>query len=66
MKFLRRTTEHTLLDHKRNEEILQALRSEPVDEKLIRYKSNWLRNVTRINKNRVPKIMLNCGPNGRR
>ena len=32
---------------------------EPVDEKLRRYKSNWLRHVRIMNNNRVPKIMLN-------
>jgi hypothetical protein len=42
MKFFRRTAEYTLFDHKRNEEILIELRVEPVDEKLRRYKSNWL------------------------
>jgi hypothetical protein len=50
--------------HKRNEEIQEDLRVEPVDEKLRRYKSNWL-HVTRMN-NRMPKIMLNYRPNGRR
>jgi hypothetical protein len=30
------------------------------------YKSNWLRHVTGINKKRMPKIMLNYRPNGRR
>ena len=34
------------------------------DEKLRRYKSNWLRNATRMN-NRMPKIMLSYRPNGR-
>jgi hypothetical protein len=58
MRFFRRTTGYTLLDHKRNEEILEQLKLEPVDKKLRRYKSNWLRHVTRVN-NRVPKIMLN-------
>jgi hypothetical protein len=36
------------------------------DEKLRRYKSNWLRHATRMNNNRMPKIMLNYRPNGRR
>jgi len=38
----------------------------PDDEKLRRYKSSRLRQVTRMNNNRIPKIMLNYGPNGRR
>jgi hypothetical protein len=42
MKFFRRTAEYTLFGHKRNEGILNELRVEPVDEKLKRYKSNWL------------------------
>jgi hypothetical protein len=37
---------------------------EPVDEKL-RYKSNWLPHVTRMN-NRMPKIILNYRPNEQR
>jgi hypothetical protein len=35
-----RTAEYTLFDNKRNEDILEELKAEPVDEKLIRYKSN--------------------------
>jgi hypothetical protein len=56
MKFFRRTARYTLFDHKRNEEILEELKVEPVDEKLRRYKSNWLQCVTRMN-NRMPKVM---------
>jgi len=56
--FLRRT--------QRNEEGLEVLKVEPVDEKLRRYKSNWLRRVTRMSiKNRMPKLMLNYRPKGR-
>jgi hypothetical protein len=54
------------LDHKRNEDILEDLKAEPLEEKLRRYKSNWLRHATRINSSRITEIMLNCGPNGRR
>ena len=38
MKFFRRTAGHTLYDHKRNEEIFEELKVEPVDKKLRRYK----------------------------
>jgi hypothetical protein len=66
MKVFRRTAGYTLFYHKSNEEILEELKIEPVDEKLRRCKSNWLRHVTRMDSNRMPKIMLNCRANGRR
>jgi len=37
---------------------LEEVKAEPVDEKLRRYKSNWLERVTRINK-RMLIIMVN-------
>jgi hypothetical protein len=52
--------------HKRIKVILEGSKVEPVDEKLRRYKSNWLRHVTRMDSNRMIKIMLNCRTNGRR
>jgi len=38
------------LPSKRNKEILEKLKLEPVGEKLRRYKSNWLWHATRIDK----------------
>jgi hypothetical protein len=38
VKFFRRTAGYALFDHKRNEEILEELKVEPVDEKIRRYK----------------------------
>ena len=55
-----------VFDHTRNEEILEELKVEPVDQKLRRYKSNWLRHVTRMDSSRMARIVLNCRPNGRR
>jgi hypothetical protein len=65
MKIFRKAGD-TCIDHKRNEEILEELKVEPVKEKLRRYKSNWSRHVTRMNNNRITKIILTCRPNGRR
>jgi hypothetical protein len=42
------------------------MKAEPVDEKLRRCESNWQRYVTRMISNRIPKVMLNYRPNGRR
>jgi hypothetical protein len=53
----------SFLDHKRNEDILEKLKVEPVDEKLRRYKSNWLRHVSRMKKLQDAE---NNSPNGRR
>jgi len=61
---LGRTAGYILVYHKRNEEILEELKVEPVDEKSRRYKSNWLRHATRMNSNGMPEIMLNYRPNG--
>jgi hypothetical protein len=55
MKFFRRTAGYTIFGHKRNEGILEELKIEPFDEKLRRYKSNWLQHVTRMYNNRMPK-----------
>jgi hypothetical protein len=41
-KFLKRAVRYTPFDHKRDEEILEDLKVEPVYEKQRRYKSNWL------------------------
>jgi len=42
MKFFGRTARYNCCDHKRKEEILEELKVEPVDDRLRRYKSNWL------------------------
>jgi hypothetical protein len=42
LKLFRGTAAYTHFGHKRNEEIFEGLKVEPVDEKLRRYKSNWL------------------------
>jgi hypothetical protein len=66
--FQKNSRVHPLGRQKENEELLEELKLEPVDEELRRYKSNWLRHVTRMNKKRnyMAKIMLNYRPNGRR
>jgi hypothetical protein len=43
---------------------LEELKAESVDEKVRRYKSNWLQHVTIMNNSRIPQIMLNYRSNG--
>ena len=45
MKFFRRKSGYILLDLKRNEEILEQLGVESVENKIQKYKSNWLNRV---------------------
>ena len=66
MKVFGRTAVHILFDHKRNEDILEELKVEPDDEKLRRYKPNWVRHATGTNSNMMPKIMLNYRSNIRK
>ncbi|KAJ4438046.1 hypothetical protein ANN_13985 [Periplaneta americana] len=64
MKFFR-TAGYTLLDRKRNEEILEQLEVESVEEK-IKYKFNWLDHVRKMVNSRIPKIMMQYKPRGHR
>jgi len=58
MKIFRSSAGYTLYGHKSNEEILEELKVEPADKKPKTYTSNWLRHVTRMNKNRMRTVML--------
>jgi len=57
--------QNTIFDHKLNEVIVDRVDS-TADEKLKRYKSNWLRHVTIMNNNGMRKTMLNYRPNWRK
>ncbi|KAJ4428345.1 hypothetical protein ANN_24364 [Periplaneta americana] len=53
-------------DRKRNEEILEQLEVESVEEKISRYKFNWLYHVRRMENSRIPNIMMQYKPRGHR
>jgi hypothetical protein len=63
MKYLRLTAGYTLLDHKRDEEILE-LHATPLEEKLCAYRHNWFQHVQRRENYRLPKQLLNYHPKG--
>jgi hypothetical protein len=65
MKFVRKTTGLTLLDHKRNEEILKNLKVEPVSRFIQNYHANWKDHIQRIDYNRVPNKFLHYRPHGK-
>jgi hypothetical protein len=66
MKYLRRTAGYTLLNHKRNKEILEELHVTPLEDKLCTYRYKWFQHVHRMEDNRLPKQLLNYHPKGRR
>jgi hypothetical protein len=66
MNFLRRTAGYTLLNHKRNKEILEELHVTPLEGKLCTYRHRWFQHVQRMEDNRLPEQLLNYHPKGRR
>jgi hypothetical protein len=52
MKYLQRTAEYTLLDNKRNEEILEELHVTPLEDKLCTYRHKLFQHVHRMEDNR--------------
>jgi glucose-6-phosphate isomerase len=60
--YLRRTAGYTLLDHKRNDEILEELHVTPLEEKLCTYRHNWFQHFHRLEVYRLPKQLLNYHP----
>jgi hypothetical protein len=65
MNYLRQTAGYTLLNHKRNEEILE-LHVTPLEDKLCTYTRKWFQHVHIMEDNRLPKQLLNYHPKGRR
>jgi hypothetical protein len=55
MKFLRKTTGYTTMDHKQNEEIIRELQVSPIINKTQNYKTKWIQHVSRMDDERYPK-----------
>jgi hypothetical protein len=60
------TWKYTLLNHKRNEEILEELHVTQLEDKLCTYRHKWFQHVYGLEDNRLPKQLLNCHPKERR
>jgi len=54
----RRTAGYSLLDHRRNDDILEKLKADPVENKLPQYKQKLLNHVSRLEDIRCPKQLL--------
>ena len=66
MKYMRRTAGYTWKNHKTNRQIAKELKITPIRDKLQEYKRNWIQNVNRMHRNRLPKVMKQYSPTGRR
>ena len=66
MKYMRRTAGYTWTDHKTNRQIAKELKITPILDKLQEYKRKWIHHVNRMPHNRLPRVMKQYFPTGRR
>jgi len=66
MKYIRRTAGYTWTDYKTNTQIAKELKITPILGKLQEYKRNWIHHVNRMPRNRLPRVMKQYSPTGRR
>jgi hypothetical protein len=55
MRFMRTRAKYIWSDYKRNYGILKELKTEPVMGKILKYKNNWIKHVSRMQRDRNPK-----------
>jgi hypothetical protein len=55
MKFMRRTARYSLLDHMRNEHIVDKMKVTSITQYINNYRQNWLQHVKRMDRARIPK-----------
>jgi len=66
MTYMRRTAEYTWTDHKTNTQIAKEFKITAILDKLQEYKRNWIHHVNRMPRNRLPRVMKQYFPSGRR
>ena len=66
MKYMRITAGYTWTDHKTNTQIAKELEITPILDKLQEYKRNWIYHVNRMPRSRLPRVMKQYFPTGRR
>ena len=66
MTYMRRTAEYTWTDHKTNTQIAKEFKITAILDKLQEYKRNWIHHVNRMPRNRLPMVMKQYFPSGRR
>jgi hypothetical protein len=66
MKYIRRTAGYIWTDYKTNAQIAKELKITPILDKLLEYKRNLVQHVNRMARNRLPRVMKQYSPTGRR
>jgi hypothetical protein len=54
------------VDRLQNTQIAKELNITPMLDKLLEYKRNWIQNVNRMPRNRLPRVMKHYSPTGKR
>jgi hypothetical protein len=66
MRFLRSVAGYRLIGHRRNEGIREELQIIDINLRIENYQIKWLQHLERMEQNRIPKLLLNYKPRGRR
>jgi len=66
MKYMRRTAGYIWTDYETNAQIAKELKITLILDKLLEYKKNWIQNVNRMPRNRLPRVMKRYSLIGRR
>jgi hypothetical protein len=57
---------YRLIDHRRNEDIREEIQIIDINSRIEDYQMKWLQHLGRMEQNRIPKLLLNYKPRGRR
>jgi hypothetical protein len=66
MRFRRSVAGYSLIDHTRNDDVREELQIIDINSRTKDYEIKWLQHLERMVQNRIPKLLLNYKPRGRR
>jgi len=66
MKFMRRTVKYTRQNYETNEDILSEIKINSVLKKIQNYRNKWIKHVRRMDRDRLPHLIMKCQPCGKR
>jgi len=64
MKYLRKTAQYTLYDHKKNQDIIKELNTQSIIEKINKYKNKWMQHVRRMDRSWLSCAIIEYWPAG--